>query len=81
MNAGASKISIVGELDMAKLPGPTLDEVPGDRPAPGITRPDLTKGGFGAGGVSVPEKMANEGMDVDFPSEGRKRGLNGRNLK
>lgn len=66
---------------MSKLPGPTMDQVPGAKPAPGITRVDLEKGGFGAGGASVPERLANEGMDVDFPTEGRRRGLNGGNLK
>ena len=66
---------------MSKLPGPTLDEVPGTKPAPGITRPDLEEGGFGAGGVSVPRQQANEGMSVDFPTEGRRRGLNSPSLK
>jgi len=56
-----------------------MDEVPGDRPAAGITRVSLTKGDFGAGGVSVPEKMANEGMDTAYPTEGRRRALNGKN--
>lgn len=63
----------------SKLPGPTLDDVPGSKPAPGITRPDLEKGSFGAGGPSVPETMANSGMDTDYPTEGRRRGLNGGN--
>jgi hypothetical protein len=64
---------------MAKLPGPTMDEVPGMRPAPGITRVNLEKGDYGAGGVSVPEKLANEGMDTAYPTEGRRRSLNGPN--
>jgi len=64
---------------MSRLPGPNIDEVPGTKPAAGITRPDLEEGGFGAGGVSVPKTQANTGMDVDFPSEGRRRGLNGPN--
>jgi hypothetical protein len=64
---------------MSKLPGPTMDEVPGTKPAAGITRVDLEKGGFGAGGVSVPEKMANDGMDTAYPTEGRRRSLNGPN--
>lgn len=64
---------------MSRLPGPYIDEVPGDKPAAGITRVDLAKGGFGAGGPSVPEKMANEGMSTDYPTEGRRRALNGPN--
>lgn len=68
---------------MSKLPGPQMDEVPGAKPAPGITRPDLEDGGYGAGrqSGSVPERMANEGMDVDFPTEGRRRNLNRPNLR
>ncbi len=64
---------------MARLPGPTIDDVPGSKPAPGITRVDLEKGSYGAGGVSVPEKMANEGMDTAYPTEGRRRALNHKN--
>ncbi len=66
---------------MSKLPGPTMDDVPGAKPAAGITRVDLERGSFGAGGVSVPEKMANEGMDTSYPTEGRRRALNGGNLR
>lgn len=66
---------------MSRLPGPTMDEVPGNTPSAGITRPSLTEGGFGASRASVPSKQANEGMDVSFPSEGRRRALNGPNLK
>ena len=64
---------------MSRLPGPTMDEVPGAKPAAGITRVDLEKGSFGAGGVSVPETMANGGLDTAYPTEGRRRALNGGN--
>lgn len=63
---------------MSRLPGPTMDEVPGDKPAPGITRPDLVDNTWSK--VDKPT-MANEGMDVDFPSEGRRRNLNGPNRR
>ena len=66
---------------MARLPGPTMDEVPGAKPGPGITRVDLEKGGFGAGGVSVPEQMANTGLDTSYPTEGRRRSLTPPNMK
>ena len=65
-----------------RLPGPTMDEVPGDVPAPGITRVDLTSGGFGAmKGTSVPESMANSGMDTSYTTEGRRRSLTPPNSK
>lgn len=69
---------------MSKLPGPTMDEVPGEKPAAGITRTSLTDAGFGGGRMSgsVPETMANEGMDTDYPTEGRRRRLDGtKNLR
>lgn len=56
-----------------------MDEVPGSKPAAGITRVNLEKGDYGAGGVSVPETMANTGMDTAYPVEGRRRNLNGPN--
>lgn len=61
----------------SKLPGPTLDTPPGDTPAPGITRPDLVDNSWSKTGG--PREMANQGMDVDFPSEGKRRNLNGPN--
>lgn len=64
---------------MSRLPGPTMDEVPGDRPATGITRPSLVDNSWSE--VGKPKDMANAGMDVDFPTEGRRRGLNGSNLR
>lgn len=68
---------------MARLPGPTMDDVPGSQPAAGITRPNLTDGSFGAGRMtgSVPDRQANEGMDTTYPTEGRRRNLNGPSLR
>lgn len=63
---------------MSKLSGPTMDDAPGVKPSPGITRVDLERGGFGASAVSVPKRQANEGMDTDYPTEGRRRNLNSR---
>ncbi len=59
------------------LPGPTLDEVPTDNPAPGITRVSLVDNTWSK--YSAPRQLANNGMDVDFPTEGKRRGLNGPN--
>lgn len=58
-----------------RLPGPTLDEVPGDKPAPGITRPSLTDNSWSEAGGSAPRGMANEGMDVGFPREPNRRSV------
>lgn len=57
---------------MSKLPGPTVENVPGSRPAAGIIRPDIDYGSFGAGPPAVPETMKNTDMDVAFPTEGRR---------
>lgn len=62
---------------MSRLPGPQMDEVPGDKPAAGITRPSLVDNTWSD--VSAPRTQANTGMDVDFPTEGKRRNLNGPN--
>jgi hypothetical protein len=54
-----------------------MDEVPGDNPAPGITRANLTHGDYGSSATSVPAKQANEGMSTAYPTEAGKRSLNG----
>lgn len=64
---------------MSRLPGPTMDDVPGDKPAPGITRVSITEGDISAGGVAVPKGMKNGGMDTSYPTEGRRRSINGSN--
>lgn len=63
---------------MSKLPGPTMDTPPGAKPSAGITRVDLERG-FGSQPVACPETMANTGMDTDYPTEGRRRKINGGN--
>lgn len=65
---------------MSRISGPTMDDVPGDAPAAGITRPNLTQGDYGASPTSVPAKQANDGMSTDYPTEGRRRSLNGPTL-
>lgn len=64
---------------MSRLPGPQIDDVPLDSPAPGITRVDLTDNTWSE--VGKPKELANSGMEVDFPTEGRRRGLNGPNIR
>lgn len=62
---------------MSRLPGPTMDEVPMDNPAPGITRPSLIDNTWSK--ADRPQSQANTGMDLDMPTEGRRRGINGPN--
>lgn len=51
----------------SSLKGPWIDTVPGTTPSPGIVRPDIDWGTFGAQQMNVTQ-MDNGQMDLSFPN-------------